>query len=75
MLYHAIREAPARLMLLDRIVWRDGWPRIEGAKPSHSPQQMPRFSGGLPATTRDPTQARARSQVEPLRGVARRIEV
>jgi arabinan endo-1,5-alpha-L-arabinosidase len=48
MLYHAIREAPARLMLLDRIEYRDGWPRIEGAMPSHSPRQMPRFSGHLP---------------------------
>ncbi|HYI48461.1 MAG TPA: glycoside hydrolase family 43 protein [Allosphingosinicella sp.] len=45
MLYHAVdarrpRSAPAaeinsrRVMLLDRIVWRDGWPRIEGDGPS-----------------------------------------
>lgn len=29
-----------RVMLIDRIVWRDGWPRIEG--PSSEPQPRPR---------------------------------
>jgi arabinan endo-1,5-alpha-L-arabinosidase len=36
MLYHAIREAPARLLLLDRIEYREGWPRIAGDRPSTS---------------------------------------
>jgi arabinan endo-1,5-alpha-L-arabinosidase len=34
MLYHAIRAAPVRLMLLDRIEYRDGWPRVAGDRPS-----------------------------------------
>jgi len=41
MLYHAIRNAPARLMLLDRIEYRDGWPRIAGNQPSSVPQSAP----------------------------------
>ena len=28
-------------MLLDRLVYRDGWPRIEGDQPSHTPMQRP----------------------------------
>lgn len=40
-LYHAMRAAPRRLMLLDRVVWRDGWPRIEGDQPSVSRQSPP----------------------------------
>ncbi len=40
-LYHAVRAAPARAMLLDRLVYRDGWPRIEGDQPSHTPMQRP----------------------------------
>jgi arabinan endo-1,5-alpha-L-arabinosidase len=51
-LYHAVdarrpRSKPAdevntrRVMLLDRIVWRDGWPRIEGNAPSSAPQPGP----------------------------------
>lgn len=40
-LYHAMRAAPHRLMLLDRIVWRDGWPRIDGNQPSTAPQSVP----------------------------------
>jgi arabinan endo-1,5-alpha-L-arabinosidase len=52
MLYHAVnsrrpRSKPGaeintrRVMLLDRIVWSDGWPRIEGAGPSTGPQPRP----------------------------------
>jgi len=41
MLYHAIRAAPARLMMLDRIEYRDGWPRVEGDQPSTAPQSVP----------------------------------
>jgi arabinan endo-1,5-alpha-L-arabinosidase len=46
-LYHAIRaealDAPerARVMLLDRIVYRDGWPRIEDDQPSVSARTAP----------------------------------
>lgn len=42
-LYHAMRAAPERAMLLDRIVYRDGWPRIEADQPSESPQTAPRL--------------------------------
>ena len=52
MLYHAVdsrrpRSKPKddvntrRVMLLDRIVWRDGWPRVEGNGPSTGPQPAP----------------------------------
>ena len=52
MLYHAVdsrrpRSKPEndvntrRVMLIDRIVWRDGWPRIEGEGPSSEPQPAP----------------------------------
>jgi arabinan endo-1,5-alpha-L-arabinosidase len=52
MLYHAVdshrpRSKPAddvntrRVMLLGRIVWRDGWPRVEGNGPSTGPQPAP----------------------------------
>jgi hypothetical protein len=41
MLYHAIRAAPVRLMMLDRIEYRDGWPRVEGGLPSSTPKRMP----------------------------------
>jgi arabinan endo-1,5-alpha-L-arabinosidase len=45
--YHAARPggdwAP-RLMLIDRIVWRDGWPRIEGDRPSSVPTPGPAFA-------------------------------
>lgn len=40
-LYHAMRAAPNRLLLLDRLVWRDGWPRVEGDQPSVSRQSAP----------------------------------
>jgi arabinan endo-1,5-alpha-L-arabinosidase len=52
MLYHAVdterpRSKPSdevntrRVMLLDRIVWRDGWPRIEGNGPSAEQRVRP----------------------------------
>lgn len=34
MLYHAIRKAPARPMLLDALEYRDGWPRVAAGAPS-----------------------------------------
>jgi arabinan endo-1,5-alpha-L-arabinosidase len=40
-LYHAMRAAPRREMLLDRIVWQEGWPRVEGNQPSTSLQRAP----------------------------------
>lgn len=53
LLYHAVdsanpRARPAdavntrRVMLLDRLVWRDGWPRVEGDGPSTGPRPAPR---------------------------------
>lgn len=46
LLYHAARPgadwAP-RLLLLDRIVWREGWPEVEGRAPSAGPRPGPRF--------------------------------
>ena len=53
MLYHAVdsrrpRHRPTddintrRIMLIDRIVWRDGWPRVEGDGPSTGPRPRPR---------------------------------
>ena len=52
MLYHAVdarrpRSSDSaevntrRIMLIDRIVWRDGWPRVEGNGPSSEPQPAP----------------------------------
>lgn len=32
-----------RIMLIDRIDWVDGWPRIAGASPSSGPQAAPRM--------------------------------
>jgi arabinan endo-1,5-alpha-L-arabinosidase len=54
MLYHAVdsrrprvREADQvntrRVMLLDPIVWRGGWPRVEGDGPSSGPNRRPAF--------------------------------
>lgn len=40
-LYHAVRDAPRRVMLLDRIEYRDGWPRIADRQPSASDQRPP----------------------------------
>jgi arabinan endo-1,5-alpha-L-arabinosidase len=52
LVYHAVdarrpRSRPQdevntrRVMLIDRIVWRDGWPRIEGDGPSEGPRPRP----------------------------------
>jgi arabinan endo-1,5-alpha-L-arabinosidase len=52
LLYHAVdvnrpRSKPSddvntrRVMLLDRIVWRDGWPRVDGDGPSEGPRSVP----------------------------------
>jgi arabinan endo-1,5-alpha-L-arabinosidase len=52
LLYHAVdtrrpRSKPTedinsrRVMLLDRLVWRDGWPRVEGNGPSTGPVPAP----------------------------------
>lgn len=46
LLYHAIRAAPARLMLLDRIEYRDGWPRVAADQPSSTPRQSPAAGRG-----------------------------
>jgi arabinan endo-1,5-alpha-L-arabinosidase len=45
--YHAVRSNPQRLMLLDRIDWQEGWPRVEGNQPSASRLAAPvlRFPG------------------------------
>lgn len=51
-LYHAIGQTERRrIVLLDRIVYRDGWPRIVGDRPSDQPQPAPRLkrtSSALP---------------------------
>ena len=44
MVYHAMRDGPPRMMLLDRIEYRAGWPRIAGDQPSTGPQRAP-FAG------------------------------
>lgn len=52
LLYHAVdRRRPRsrdsddvntrRVMLLDRLVWRNGWPMVEGGGPSSGPQPAP----------------------------------
>lgn len=40
-LYHAVRVAPHREMLLDRIFWQDGWPRVDDGQPSSSSRERP----------------------------------
>jgi arabinan endo-1,5-alpha-L-arabinosidase len=45
-LYHAMREPPSRLMLLDRIEYRDGWPRVAGGQPSVTPRPGPAVGRG-----------------------------
>jgi len=30
-----------RVMLLDRLIWRDGWPEVAGKRPSNGPQPVP----------------------------------
>jgi arabinan endo-1,5-alpha-L-arabinosidase len=46
LLYHAMGEGRAseRWLLLDRISYRDGWPRIEGDQPSAGPRPVPRVA-------------------------------
>jgi arabinan endo-1,5-alpha-L-arabinosidase len=46
-LYHAMRLPPQREMLLDRIVWQEGWPRVEGGQPSNTPRDRPAIGLGL----------------------------
>jgi arabinan endo-1,5-alpha-L-arabinosidase len=44
LLYHAInprRAIRARVMLLDRLEYRDGWPTIAGGRPSDAPRRAP----------------------------------
>jgi arabinan endo-1,5-alpha-L-arabinosidase len=54
MAYHAINvnrpymaaviggdRAVRRVMLIDRLVWRDGWPRVEGGTPSSTAVPAP----------------------------------
>ena len=36
-----------RVMLLDRLVWRDGWPRVEGGTPSSTDVPAPSVRGNL----------------------------
>ncbi len=58
-LYHAVdsrrpREKPGddintrRVMLLDRLVWRDGWPLVEGRAPSSTDRAAPILSPATP---------------------------
>lgn len=44
LLYHAfdLNEPSKRVLMLDRIVWRDGWPEVQGSQPS-SQAQAPVF--------------------------------
>jgi arabinan endo-1,5-alpha-L-arabinosidase len=44
--YHAVAagHARARRMLLDRIDYRDGWPRISGDRPSEAAQRAPPYA-------------------------------
>lgn len=53
LLYHAVdvskpRDQPSddlnsrRVLLLDRLAWRDGWPYVEGRKPSERLRRVPR---------------------------------
>jgi arabinan endo-1,5-alpha-L-arabinosidase len=49
-LYHAIdprRAVRARVMLLDRVEYRDGWPRIAGGRPSRSPRRAPAIDAAV----------------------------
>jgi arabinan endo-1,5-alpha-L-arabinosidase len=45
-------RADRRIMLMDRVVYRDGWPRIEGGTPSTAQQRAPRVRA-LAARGRD----------------------
>ncbi|MEC3878183.1 family 43 glycosylhydrolase [Parapedobacter sp. 10938] len=50
-LYHGIDRAKGkvssgasrRMLMLDKVTWRDGWPEISGRVPSTSPQEAPVF--------------------------------
>src|SRR3546814_453043 len=50
-LYHGIDRAKGtvssgasrRMLLLDKVTWRDGWPEIAGRAPSTAPQEAPVF--------------------------------
>lgn len=50
-LYHGIDRsrgkvssgASRRMLMLDKIIWRDGWPEIAGGIPSTTPQEVPVF--------------------------------
>lgn len=53
--YHAIdKSQPAhkngkgtrRVMLLDKVIWKDGWPEIENNQPSVTPRPAPVFKNG-----------------------------
>lgn len=55
-LYHAVdtrrpRSKPAdeinsrRVMLIDRLVWQGGWPRLEAGGPTFDPRRKPRVGG------------------------------
>ena len=59
LVYHAVdarrpRTRPAddvnsrRVVLMDRLVWRDGWPSVAGRGPSDAPQTAPMFRAPLP---------------------------
>lgn len=45
MIYHAFdkKEPTRRVMLIDKINWKDGWPVIDGAQPSIQTQKGPVF--------------------------------
>jgi len=51
-LYHAMQAPPHRIMLLDRLVWQDGWPRVEGGSPSSSAQAAPALRFPVPGNVR-----------------------
>lgn len=51
LLYHGMKKSKPKLdngtnrrvLLLDQLIWEDGWPRIENFEPSTSPQIAPKF--------------------------------
>jgi arabinan endo-1,5-alpha-L-arabinosidase len=62
--YHAIdprhpfipgTRTTRRAMLIDRLVYRDGWPRVPGGTPSIGPQTAPAILPGLSPGRRHPT--------------------
>jgi len=52
LLYHGIDKsqgtvssgASRRMLMLDQIIWRDGWPEIDGGVPSTTPKKAPWFN-------------------------------